>query len=160
MWLKRLDAIASGIIAIGAGIAIVTVVWGIAGEDFQAAGRQKEALGTVVGQATSNVCRRTERGNPLKCVRMEKVACPIVQYQPETGPSLKIKDCFQSLNLGLEVYVVYDSKAPADARISLAAGSKLHWFPLIFAIVPLGTGALLLLIGIFRFWAGMQMRDK
>ncbi|MBM0742801.1 hypothetical protein JOY44_14490 [Phormidium sp. CLA17] len=158
-WLKQADAIASGILAITAGGVLLSFVSGNFLESFDQAWRQKEVMGTVIAQETTRVCQRTKRGNALKCLQWQKVLCPIVQYQPETGKLVKQTDCSLRLGVGTPVYVVYDSKAPENARTSLEEGTKYHWFPLLLAGVPVGVAGLLMVIGVARLWEGWKLRN-
>jgi len=155
MALQRLDAIATGIIATIAGGVLITVMFGIFWDDFEQARRQQEVLGTVVAQEKSKVCRQRPRGYLFQCLRWEQAQCPIVQYQPETGPPLKTKDCSLTLSQGMKVYVIYDRAVPTDAKLSLVEGSNFHWFPLLFTVVPLAVGGLLIVVGVVRLWQGV-----
>ncbi|PZV13221.1 MAG: hypothetical protein DCF22_11200 [Leptolyngbya sp.] len=158
-WLKQADAIASGIIAITAGGVLLSFVSGTVLENFDQARRQKEVVGTVIAQETTRVCQRTQRGNALKCLQWQKVPCPIVQYQPEPGNPVKKRDCSLRLEVGTQVYVVYDNKAPENARTSLEEGSKYHWLPVLLAGVPVGVAGLLMVIGVVSLWEGWKLRD-
>lgn len=82
-----------------------------------------------------------------------------MQYQPETGEPIKLKDCSLRLEMGAQVYVVFDSKAPADARTYFEEGSYSHWLPALLASVPIGVAGLLLIIGACRLWEGIQDRN-
>lgn len=154
MTLQRLDAIATGILATGTGVVVLVLTWVIAGETFSAFWRQEKVTGTVVRQETSKVCRRTERGNALNCLRWEKVACPIVQYQPETGPFHKVKTCSQVLSVGTKVDIVYDRQAPSNSQ--LASEAAWQWLPLLTTVVPLGVGGMLTMLGIFSLRKGLS----
>ncbi len=160
MTLKRLDAIATGVLALVAGSAIVSFGSGLFWESWQQTFRQKQTVGTVVALEPTKVCRRTERGNPFKCLRFEKVQCPIVQYQPpEAKQPLKLKDCNQTASVGMVFDVMYDSSAPADARLVDSPDSMFRWVPLFFASVPMGVGGLLLVLGGFKLWEGIRDRQ-
>lgn len=156
-FLKRLDAIATGVIAIAAGGTILVFVSGWFWESFDRARRQQEVIGTVVAQEPTKVCQRKPgRSNPWNCDRRVTQQCPIVKYQPETGKTLKFKDCSLNLKTGESVFVMYDSKAPADASTSLMEGTKFHWFPVLISGVPVMVAALLLLMGAISLQAGIR----
>ncbi len=158
MSLERLDALATGVIGITAAGVIVAVCGGMFWENLSQAWRHQEVLGTVVAQESTKVCQKRPRGRPLQCDRWGKKDCPIVQYQPETGEPLKMKDCSLTLGVGTQVSVVYDSQAPADARIYLEEGSYYHWFPALLASLPIGVAGLLFVISAYRLWEGIQDR--
>lgn len=159
MSLERLDAIATGVVGITAAGVILAVCGGMFWENLNQAWRHQEVLGTVVAQESTKVCRKRPRGRPFQCDRWEKANCPIVQYQPETGEPIKLKDCSLRLEMGAQVYVVFDSKAPADARTYFEEGSYSHWLPALLASVPIGIAGLLLIIGACRLWEGIQDRN-
>jgi len=157
--LKRLDAIATGGLAIAAGGTILVYVFGWFWESFDRARRQQEVIGTVVAQESTKVCqRKAGRSNPWNCDRRVTRPCPVVQYQPETGQPLKLKDCSLSLKIGDSVFVMYDSKAPAEASTYLMEGTKYHWFPVLISGVPMMVAGLLLLLGAVSLQAGIRNR--
>ncbi|MBF2029128.1 MAG: DUF3592 domain-containing protein [Oscillatoriales cyanobacterium C42_A2020_001] len=158
-FLKRLDAIATGVIKIAAGGAILVFVSGWFWESFDQAQRQQEVIGTVVAQESTKVCqRKAGRFNPWSCDRRITEPCPIVQYQPKTGKPLKLKDCSLKLKTGESVFVMYDSKAPSDARTYLMEGTQYHWFPVLIGGVPMMVAGLLLLTGAISLQAGIRNR--
>ncbi|MDX2241354.1 MAG: DUF3592 domain-containing protein [Leptolyngbyaceae cyanobacterium bins.302] len=159
MTLERLDAIATGVVGITAAGVIVAVCGGMFWETLDQAWRQQEVLGTVVAQESTKICQKRPRGRPLQCDRWGKKDCPIVQYQPETGEPIKMKDCSLQLSVGAQVNVVYDGKAPADARISLEQDLPYQWFPVFIASVPIAVAGLLFLIGVVRLRDGIQNRN-
>ena len=159
MTLQRLDAIATGILSLTAGCVTIGFVWAPFWETWQQALRQQQTVGTVVALETTQVCRRTQRGNPLKCTRLVKEQCPIVQYQPpDVRQPLKLKDCSQTASVGMVFDVVYDRQAPSDARLGGSPDILNHWVPRFLASVPMGAGVLFLVLGGCKLWQGIRDR--
>ncbi len=157
MTLKRLDAIATGVLAVTAGGVLIGVVWAPFQDTWQQALRQQQTVGTVVALETTQVCRSLQRGALAKCTRFVKEKCPIVQYQPpESSQPLKLKDCSQSASVGMVFDVVYDRQAPSDARLAGSADVLNHWAPRVLASVPVGAGLLLLVLGGCKLWQGVR----
>jgi hypothetical protein len=165
MTLQRLNAIASGILVGGIGITFAVLLSGGFWETLETARRQTEVIGTVVGQEPTKVCRNREHvsfrsSRPGKCLRWENVSCPIVQYQPKTGQPLKLKDCYQTLSKGMQVYVLYDSETPTDASIFLEAGTTYHWRSVFFSGVLLSFPIIFVGAGISKVCEGFQRREE
>lgn len=159
MTLQRLDAIATGILAVTAGCVMIGVVWTPVWETWQQALRQQQTVGTVVALETTQVCRSIQRGAFAKCTRLVKEKCPIVQYQPpEVSQPLKLKDCSQTASVGMVFDVVYDRQTPSDARLGGQSDLLTHGVPLFLASVPMGVGGLLLVLGGYKLWQGIRDR--
>ena len=157
MFLKRLDAIASGVFTITIGGLLLSIMGGMFWENWEQAKRQQEVSGIVVAQEMTKVCRERPH-RATKCSRWGQKQCPVVQYQPQLGELLKLKDCSWHLSMGEQVYVVYDSAVPTDARVALNQGTTNHWNDVLFTGIPVGIGGLLVGMGAYKVWQGVQSR--
>ncbi len=155
MTLQRLKAIATGILVLLVGGVLTTIMARTAWTDFDAASRQQEVVGTVIGQENTKVkvCRNSHRfATQSQCKDWQIAPCPLVQYQIHTGEVRHLKDCSLRLPNQTQVYVLYDRQIANMTRIHLVAGTHYHWMPLLLTSLQLAFGVWLLILGGTRFW--------
>lgn len=159
MTLRRLDAIATGMLSLAAGAITIAMVWPSFYETWQQALRQRQTLGTTVAVEATPICRQTQRRNLFQCTRWVKEFCPVVQYQPvELSQPLKLKDCSQRARVGMVFAVVYDRQAPIKARLVGQADGLTDWIPRFWTSLLLGVGVLLVGLGGYKLWQGIRDR--
>jgi hypothetical protein len=162
MFLQRLNAIVTGLLAIALGSGLVTFLGKPFGEELAQAQRQREVVGSIVGQQAKKVCKprphTSFRSTPRECKDWMTVQCPIVQYQPETGEPLKFTDCSVRtlVNPETQIYVIYDAQVPTLARIMFDRGTNYHWHPVFLLAIPLGIAGLWIVMGVFKLRQGFQ----
>jgi hypothetical protein len=156
MTLKRLDAIATGILCLMTSGIVIYATAEPFKEQWNQLRRQQGVVGIVVAQETTKMCRQRKRGALFQCLQWENEQCPVVQYQPTGGQILTRKDCGLTLSNGTQVYVRYDNKVPTAARIYLDAEENYDWVPLLHSGMALGLGGIFLILGLSRFWQGVR----
>jgi uncharacterized protein DUF3592 len=93
-------------------------------------------------------------GTIVSCVRIRTASCdPTVSFPLPSGQELTFQSAYasSSFQVGGTVPVRYHPKTPQDARIV----SLEIW---IFQLIIVGTGLLLLLVGLFHFLRGIVCR--
>ncbi|WP_338462424.1 DUF3592 domain-containing protein [Synechococcus elongatus IITB7] len=159
MTFQRLDAIATGILAIAAGGVTIAVSWTPFWETWQRALRQQQTTGTVVALEITQTCRQIQRGNPFKCSRREKEPCPVVQYQAiGVNQPLQLRDCSQSASVGTVFEVMYDRQSPTNAYLVGPSTGFVEGTSRLWASMPVGFGILLLILGGSKFWSSDRDR--
>lgn len=95
-------------------------------------------------------------GTIVSCVRTGRGSCdPTVSFPLPSGQDLTFQSAYasSSFQVGGTVPVRYHPKTPQDARIV----SLETW---VFQLIILGTGLLLLLVGLFHFLRGIVCRPR
>lgn len=154
--LERMDAIASGVIALIAGGAIFVFLTPPFLNSVNEAWQQQKTFGTVIKQRPIKVQNRSPRaqiGRPATVTWH----CPTIRFETEAGKVTEFETCSSGkYQINERVPVLYDRRSPTSASISQGGDSSFSWVPILFTGLPLFVGGLLVGIGACSLYRGIR----